>query len=496
MARHSAVVRDGRPAASADRRRRLTGQADRSRGRIVKLSFHGADRAVTGSCHLVECLNRRILIDCGLFQGSRDLVEENVAAFGFDPATIDYVLLTHAHLDHCGRIPLLAKRGFRGEVITTAASRELARLVLVDAAHLQDEDAQRRARQWRRRGKEEAPSPLYTVVDALDCFDRFGRTAEYGQPLQLAEGLRATFFDAGHILGSASILIEAAEHGRTRSVLFSGDLGNAGRPLLRLPSPPARADIVVMESTYGDRCHRSLKDSIEELYGAISGALARGGNVIIPTFALERAQEILYVLRQGIERSRLPPAMQIFLDSPMAISATEIFKRHFECLSPEAASMFREGRDPLHPANLHLVRESADSVAINRITGGAVIVAGSGMCTGGRIRHHLRHNIWRKESAVVFVGYAAAGTIARQIIDGAKSVRLFGEDIAVRSTIYTINGFSAHADQQELLAWRRAVEGCEATFLVHGEEPAMQALAAHLDGQRVELPRLGDVFDL
>ncbi|MEY9301401.1 Cft2 family RNA processing exonuclease [Bradyrhizobium elkanii] len=265
----------------------------------MKLSFHGADRAVTGSCHLVECLNQRILIDCGLFQGSRDLVEENVAAFGFDPATIDYVLLTHAHLDHCGRIPLLAKRGFSGEVITIAASRELARLVLVDAAHLQEEDAQRRARQWRRRGEEEAPSPLYTVVDALECFDRFGRTAEYGQPLQLAEGLRATFFDAGHILGSASILIEAAEHGRTRSVLFSGDLGNAGRPLLRLPSPPARADVVVMESTYGDRRHRPPKDSIEELYGAISGTLARGGNVIIPTFALERAQEILYVLRQG-----------------------------------------------------------------------------------------------------------------------------------------------------------------------------------------------------
>ncbi|QOZ28511.1 MBL fold metallo-hydrolase RNA specificity domain-containing protein [Bradyrhizobium sp. CCBAU 51753] len=462
----------------------------------MKLSFHGADRAVTGSCHLVECLNRRILIDCGLFQGSRDLVEENIAAFRFDPAAIDYVLLTHAHLDHCGRIPLLAKRGFRGEVITTAASRELIRLVLVDAAHLQEEDARRRVRQKRRRGEEDASQPLFTVVDVLDCFDRFGRTAEYGQPLQLAEGLRATFFDAGHILGSASILIEAANHGRTRSVLFSGDLGNTGRPLLRLPSPPARADVVVMESTYGDRRHRSLKDSIEELCGAISSTLARGGNVIIPTFALERAQEILYVLREGVERSRLPPTMQIFLDSPMAISATEIFKRHSESLSSEAASMFREGLDPLRPANLRLVRESADSIAINRITGGAVIMAGSGMCTGGRIRHHLRHNIWRKESAIIFVGYAASGTIARQIIDGARSVRLFGEDVAVRSKIYTINGFSAHADQQELLAWRRMIDGCEATFLVHGEEPAMLGLAAHLERQRVELPRLGDVFDL
>jgi len=462
----------------------------------LKLSFHGADRAVTGSCHLLEWSNRRILIDCGLFQGSRDLVEENVAAFGFDPATIDFVLLTHAHLDHCGRLPLLAKRGFKGEVITTAASRELTRLVLIDAAHLQEEDARRRARQSRRRGEEEAPPPLYTVLDTLNCLDRFGRTAEYREPLQLAQGLRATFFDAGHILGSASILIEAGEQGDRRSILFSGDLGNAGRPLLRSPDPPARADIIVMESTYGDRLHRSLGDSIEELYGAISSTLARGGNVVIPTFALERAQEILYVLHQGGERSRLPPAMPIFLDSPMAISATEIFNRHSECLNVEAVRLFRDGADPLHLANLRLVRESADSVAINRIAGGAVIMAGSGMCTGGRIRHHLRHNIWRKESAIIFVGFAAKGTIARQIIDGARSVRLFGEEIPVRSTIYTINGFSAHADQRELLAWRRGIEGCAATFLVHGEELPMQALATHLQGQRVEMPRLGDVFDL
>ncbi|WP_338827107.1 MBL fold metallo-hydrolase [Bradyrhizobium sp. 27S5] len=462
----------------------------------MKLSFHGADRAVTGSCHLLECLNRRILIDCGLFQGSRDVGEENAADFGFDPATIDYVLLTHAHLDHCGRLPLLVKRGFKGEVITTSASRELSRLVLVDAAHLQEEEARRRTRQRRRRGEEDAPPPLYTFLDAFNCLDRFGRTAEYGQPLQLASDLRATFFDAGHILGSASILIEVGDHGGTRSILFSGDLGNAGRPLLRPPQPPARADIVVMESTYGDRPHRSIGDSIEELHGAISSTLSRGGNVIIPTFALERAQEILYILRQSVERSRLPPTMQVFLDSPMAIEATEIFKRHFECLSSEAASLFREGQDPLHLANLHLVRESADSVAINRISGGAVIMAGSGMCTGGRIRHHLRHNIWRKEAAIIFVGFAASGTIARQIIDGAKSVRLFEEDIPVRSTIYTINGFSAHADQSELLAWRRRIEGCETTFLVHGEEPAMQLLSDQLSGQRVEAPRRGDVFDL
>jgi metallo-beta-lactamase family protein len=461
------------------------------------LSFHGADRAVTGSCHLLECLDRRILVDCGMFQEGREVVDANAADFGFDPATIDCVLLTHAHLDHCGRLPLLAKRGFKGEVIATAATRELARLVLVDSAHLQEEDTRRKARQFQRRGEEKdiAP-PLYGILDALNCLDRFGRTAEYGQPIELAPGLRTTFSEAGHILGSASIQVEVSERGSTRSILFSGDIGNAGRPLLRSPAPPARSDFVVMESTYGDRNHRSLADSVEELYEAISSTLSRGGNVLIPSFALERAQEILYVLHQGVERSRLPPATQVFLDSPMAISATEIFKRHPECLNAEAARMFREGRDPLHLTNLHFVRESADSIAINRIAGGAIIMAGSGMCTGGRILHHLRHNLWRNGSAIVFVGFAAAGTIARQIIDGARHVRLFGEDIPVRSTVHTINGFSAHADRQELLAWQRGIQGCEATFLVHGEEAAMQSFAAELQGQRIEMPRSGDAFEL
>ncbi len=443
----------------------------------------------------MEWSNRRILVDCGLFQGGRELAEENADAFGFDPAAIDYVLLTHAHLDHCGRLPLLAKRGFRGEVITTSATRELARLVLLDAAHLQDEEARRQANQNRRRGEDGAPSALYTVLDALNCLDRFGRTAEYEKPLELLPGLRATFFDAGHILGSASILVEASEKAKTRSVLFSGDIGNAGRPLLRAPSPPDRAEIVVMESTYGDRLHRPLADSIEELYAAIGGAFARGGNVIIPTFALERAQEILYVLHQGVEKNRLQPAVQVFLDSPMAISATEIIKRHPECLDRTVADLLREGSDPLCLPNLHFARETADSIAINGISGGAIIMAGSGMCTGGRIRHHLRHNLWRTGSAIIFVGCAASGTLARQIIDGAKHVRLFGEDISVCAAIHTINGFSAHADQRELLSWRSSIGGCETTFLVHGEEPVMKKLAEHLPGHRIEMPRPGEAYD-
>jgi len=463
---------------------------------MMKLSFHGADRAVTGSCHMLECAERRILVDCGMFQGGRVSAEENAESFDFDPSAIDYVLLTHAHLDHCGRLPLLAKRGFRGEVIATSATRELARLVLVDAAHLQEEEAQREGLHDRRRGEDHTPEPLYGILDALNSLDRFGRSVEYGKPLQLAPGLRATFFDAGHILGSASILIELGEGAQVRTVLFSGDIGNTGQPLLRSPAPPPRAEIVVMESTYGDRLHRSLGDSVDEFYEAICSTFARGGNVIIPTFALERAQEILYYLHQGIERSRLTPAVQVFLDSPLAISATETFRRHPECLDPGVVGLFRDGGDPFHLQNLHLARETADSSAINRITGGAIIMAGSGMCTGGRIRHHLRHNLWRKEAAVIFVGFAASGTIARQIIDGAKYVQLFGEQIPVRSAIYTINGFSAHADQRELAAWRSGIAGCQRTFLVHGEEPAMKELARHLRGGQVEMPRAGEAFDL
>ncbi len=463
----------------------------------MKLSFHGANRDVTGSCHLVETAGCRIMVDCGLFQGGRELNQENAEAFGFDAAAIDYLLLTHAHLDHCGRLPLLQKRGFRGEIITTAATCELARLVMLDSAHLQEEETRRQTRVRARQGADQsAADQLYSTLDALDTLGRFGRTAQYEKPIELKSGVRAIFFDAGHILGSASILLEVEEQGRRRSVLFSGDLGNAGRPLLRSPVTPAAADAVVMETTYGDRLHKSLDASVEELYQAISDTFARGGNVIIPTFALERAQEILYFLHQGIESSRLLRSMQVFLDSPMAISATEIFARHPECLKPEVARLFRDGRDPLHLPGLHFTRETADSMAINRIRGGAVIMAGAGMCTGGRIRHHLRHNLWRDAASIVFVGYAAKGTLARQIIDGAKTVRLFDEEISVRAQIHTINGFSAHADQNELLAWRAGIAGVKATFLVHGEEKIMQHFAQLLQGPRVEMPLLHQQFEL
>ena len=463
----------------------------------MKLSFHGADQGVTGSCHLVEGAERRILIDCGLYQGGREIEEENAEPFGFDAAGIDLVLLTHAHLDHCGRLPLLVKRGFRGEVVTTAASRELARLVLLDAAHLQEEEARLHTRKAARRGSRgNGAVPLYTELEALSTFDHFGRQATYNTPLELAAGMRATFCDAGHILGSASVYLEVERKGERRTVLFSGDLGNSGRPLVRDPAKPPKAEVVVMETTYGDRLHKPIGPSVEELYTAITDTFNRGGNVIVPTFALERAQELLYFLREGVEAGRLPRAMQVYLDSPMAISATAIFKRHPECYDTETAKLFREGRDPLSLPGLRLTRETAESMALNSIRAGAVIMAGSGMCTGGRVRHHLKHNLWRAESSVVFVGYAGVGTLARTIIDGAKQVRLFGEEIPVHASIHTINGFSAHADQAELLAWHRQIGNPERTFLVHGESEAMRRFAARLTQTAIEMPAPHQQFEL
>ncbi len=462
----------------------------------MHISFHGADRNVTGSCHMLECGGHRILVDCGLYQGPRELDEENKEGFGFDATEIDFVLLTHAHLDHCGRIPLLTQRGFSGEIIATGATRELAGIVMLDSAHLNEEEARYQSRRAKRRGKNSDVQPLYTELDALNSIGQFGREAHYDKPIDVAPGVRATFMDAGHILGSASVMVELEEDGKRRSVLFSGDLGNAGRPLLRDPVTPPQADVVVMETTYGDRLHKQLQPSVQELYDAVNDTFKRGGNVIIPTFALERAQELLFYLREGKEDGRLPDSLQVFLDSPMAISATRIFQTHPECYDDEVAQLFREGRDPFDMPGLHFTRETADSIAINRISGGAVILAGSGMCTGGRVRHHLKQHLGRSDSSIVFVGFAARGTLARQIVDGAKTVKIFGDELPVRMHVHTINGFSAHADQAELSAWHQSISNVSRTYLVHGEEDAMASFQKYLDQKNVHMPERGDRFSL
>ena len=462
----------------------------------MRITFHGATRDVTGSCYLVECQDKRILIDCGLYQGNRETDEENRNDFGFDPASIDYLLLTHSHLDHCGRIPLLSRRGFKGTVLTTSASRELARLVMLDSARIQEEEARYRNYKASRRKNREAPvEPLYDTLDALNSLDAFVDIASFAQPHELCPGIRTTFYDAGHILGSACILLELEEGGRQRRVLFSGDLGYDGRAILPDPAPPPQADIVIMESTYGDRLHKPLIPSIEELYQAINTTVSRNGNVLIPSFALERTQELLYYLREGIDQGRLPRHLQVYLDSPMAVSATQIFRRHRECFDEETWAVISAGRDPFELPGLEIIRDVAESMALKHVHG-AVIIAGSGMCTGGRIRHHLRHNLWRREASIVFVGYAAGGTLARQIIDGAEVVRVLQDEVEVNAEIYTIGGFSAHADQRELLQWHGHTGSPQRTFLVHGEEKAMLTLASHLTSTQVEMPLLHQSFIL
>lgn len=463
----------------------------------MKISFHGASQGVTGSCHLLECGNKKILIDCGLYQGEGELKNDNTSPFGFNETEIDYLLLTHAHLDHCGRIPLLAKRGFQGEVICTRATAELARLVMMDAAYLQEEDTRYEVRKAQRRGKDTAEiEPLYTRLDAMNSLEFFGRKVDYDKPIKLAEGIQATFIDAGHILGSASILLELDDQGKHHRIIFSGDLGYSGRAILRDPTPPPQVDTVVMETTYGNRQHKALQPSIEELYSVINDTVKRGGNVIIPTFALERAQEVLFYLREGAHNGQIDRLSNVFLDSPMAISATRIFERHPECYDEKTLKLLHDGTDIFRPPGLRFTTETAESMAINRISGGAVIMAGSGMCTGGRVRHHLKHNLWRRDCSIIFVGFAARGTLARRIIDGAKTVRVLGEEINVRARVHTIGGFSAHADQTELLKWHRHTGNPGRTFLVHGEKDTMHEFAGHLKHGKIETPSLHQSYKL
>ena len=470
----------------------------------MKISFHGADQGVTGSCHLIECAGKRILIDCGMYQGGRELVEENNEPFGFNPESIDYLLLTHAHLDHCGRIPLLSKRGFRGEVIATAATVELARLVMLDSAGLQEEEARYKQRKENRSSGNHSANknnakdiePLYTTIDALNSLDYFGRKANYDESIKLAEGISATFIDAGHILGSASILLELQEGDKKHRILFSGDLGYSDRAILRNPATPPEVDTLVMETTYGDRLHKQLEPSIDELYSIINETIGRGGNVIIPTFALERAQEILYYLREGVNNKSLKHYLNVYLDSPMAISATQIFERHPECYNKETLLAASDGKDPFDLPGLRFTRETAESIAITQIDGGAVIMAGSGMCTGGRVRHHLKHNLWGRKNSIIFVGFAARGTLARRIVDGEERVRIFSEDIQVNASIHTIGGFSAHADQAELFEWYKQTGRPKTTFLVHGEEKSMDAFAKKLNATHVIMPMLGEEYEL
>jgi metallo-beta-lactamase family protein len=439
----------------------------------MKISFLGAAQEVTGSCFLVETGTLRFLVDCGMHQGGRDARERNLEPWPFDPREIDFVLLTHAHIDHCGLLPRLCAMGFAGPVHTTRATADLLSVMLLDSAHIQEMEGARaqrdRDRGRRRRNDGVATELLYTVAQAEACLQQVQGIA-YDSELQPHPAVRCRFRDAGHILGSAIAEIWVQDGERTRKLVFSGDLGQPARPVVRDPTRIEQADVLLVESTYGNRLHRPLHETEDELVGVIQETLQRRqGNVIIPAFALGRTQELL-VLLMDLRRAGRLPAMQVFVDSPMADKVTAITMRHPEILDEDTRELLSLRRPLPEGFSLSFTQSAQDSMALNRIKAGAIIVSASGMCDAGRIRHHLRHNLGRPECAIVIIGFQAQGTLGRRLVDGDKCVRLFGEEVAVRARIHTIGGLSAHADRDALLAWLRGFASPpERTFVVHGE---------------------------
>ncbi|MHB9057199.1 MAG: MBL fold metallo-hydrolase RNA specificity domain-containing protein [Bacillota bacterium] len=462
----------------------------------MRISFHGAAETVTGSSHLVESGGLRVLIDCGMHQGGHEAEELNHSPWPFEPASLDYLILTHAHIDHSGLVPRLVKEGFRGRILTTPATIDLLGIMLADSAHIQEMESEWQSRKHQRAGLPPV-EPLYTVADAERSLLQ-ARPLAYGTPADLGHGVTVTLHDAGHILGSAIVELEA----EGRRVVFSGDLGNRGTPIIRDPERLTAADVVVMESTYGDRLHPGNEDRVKELAEAISGTRAHGGNLIIPSFAVGRTQELLYDINLLLEARRISPG-RFFIDSPLAISATEIFRRHRECFDDEARKLFAEGEDPFHFPGVEYTRTADQSKALNGLSGGVIIMSASGMCDAGRILHHLKHNLWRPEATILFVGFQAQGTLGRRILEGEKHVRIMGEDIAVKAHVVSIEAFSAHADQAGLLDWIGAFgqngRRPSRVFLVHGEPAAISTLAGLVHdrlGYPVTVPQPHEGFEI
>jgi metallo-beta-lactamase family protein len=439
----------------------------------MDLTFLGAARTVTGSCYLLAIPGCTALVDCGFVQGGSDARDRNREPFGFDPKAIDLVFLTHAHLDHSGLVPRLVKEGFRGRIITTTATADLLGPMLQDSARIQEDDAERMSRRALRKGG--APvEPVYTTEDVERTLPLLDRTS-YGEVRDSGCGFRCRFLDAGHILGSGSLELWFPSNGKERKIVFSGDIGKKGNPIINDPTLVTEADFVVMESTYGDRLHKSAEDTASELAEAVSSTFAKGGNVVIPAFAIGRTQDILYLLNRLVREGRLPK-LTVYLDSPLAEKATKVYLHHPELYDEEAKRLIARGGigDAI---TIRFTQSAEESMAINKVRSGAIIIAGSGMCEGGRVRHHLKHNLWRPECSVVFVGFQAKGTLGRKIVDGARSVDIWGEEIAVRARVWTIGGFSAHGDQKELLAWISSFRSRPAVFVTHGEEEASLVFA-------------------
>ena len=448
----------------------------------MKLHFYGADRCVTGSCHCLEINGKKILVDCGLQQG-RDELDNRYLAFA--PGNIDILLVTHAHIDHTGRIPLLVKNGFHGRILTTRLTADLMKIMLLDSAHIQESDAEYENRKGERAGREHV-DPLYTEQDALDVF-KYVTTCEYKEKVDLCEGVSAVFTDAGHLLGSASITLELEENGVHKTIVFSGDIGNQNQPLIKDPTYLADADYVVMESTYGDRLHGPRPDYVGELTKILQRTFDRGGNVVIPSFAVGRTQELLYFIREIKEKGLVKGHgnFPVYIDSPLAIEATRIFKdTDPDCFDDETRALLAKGIDPIQFPGLRVSVTSDESRMINADREPKVILSASGMCEAGRIRHHLKHNLWRPECTILFVGYQAVGTLGRTLIEGATDVKLFGEPIEVQAEICQLTGLSGHADREGLLKWVNSFEPKpKRVFIIHGEDEVENIFAQTLTEQ-------------
>ena len=464
----------------------------------MKLSFFGADQCVTGSCHCLEVGGKRILIDCGLQQG-RDEVDNR--SLPFAPGSIDYALITHAHIDHSGRVPMLIKNGFQGRILTTRLTAQLMSIMLQDSAHIQESDAEYKNRKNRRAGRPEE-EPLYTVADAQRV-PEFIDTCEYDQPIHLCDGVDAVFIDAGHLLGSASIRLTLTEGGETRTIVFSGDIGNVDQPIIRDPQFFTGADYVVMESTYGDRNHTEVWSYTGQLAQIIDETLGKGGNVVIPSFAVGRTQELLYFIReikdQGLVTS--VPDFPVYVDSPLAKSATTIFCGDLRgYLDEDALELVKDGTHMFNFPGLHLTETVDESKSLNEDHTPKVIISASGMCDAGRIRHHLKYNLWRADSAVVFVGFQSPGTLGRTLLDGATSVKLFGEDVAVRAKVVNFQGLSSHADHDHLLDWISHFKEPKPqhVFVVHGDREVAPVFAQTVSqlGFTAHAPQYTEEYDL
>ena len=443
----------------------------------MKIKFLGAARTVTGSCYVIETDKARFAVDCGMHQGSDAVERRNLDIAPYDPAHLDFFILTHAHIDHSGLLPRMAQHGFRGTIYTTEPTADLVKILLLDSAHIQEVEASGRNKRLLRTGLKANAVALYTTADA-EAVAPLIKTRKYEEMFSPVPGIRVRFQDAGHILGAAMVELFIEEDGSTVKLVFSGDIGRPNQLLIEDPSSVREANYLFMESTYGNRNHKGEQESLDELAEAIAYSYANGEKVVIPAFAVERTQEILYSLHLLLRAGKLPKDMPVYLDSPLAIKATEIFHRYHDYLDGATQDILKNGGDPLRLPNLKMSTSTADSIRINETQEAAIVISASGMCNAGRIKHHLRHNLWKTGASVVFVGFQAEGTPGRRIVDGAKKIRIFNEDIAVAAKVYTINGFSAHAGQDQLLAWLQNFQSkTMQVFLVHGEFSAQEHLA-------------------